>query len=65
MPKSPFLSTAQLAALVGVKATTVLRSHSKNGHFNGVRPLKMNRLLRWPSSEVDRLLTAGYTPKNN
>ena len=62
MPKSPFITTAQLAEIIGVQPATILHNHSKNGHYLGIRPKKFNRLLRWPIADADRLLSTGYAP---
>lgn len=43
-----FLSTEQLAELLHIKAATIRRAHSMDGHYNGLKPVKMpNGRLIW------------------
>jgi len=52
-----YLSTDQLAALLGVRAQTVRASYCAKGHYLGLTPRKLpNRLLRWPRAEVEAVL---------
>lgn len=52
------ITTREFAAFFRVEAATVRRSHCLNGHYMGVRPIKLpnNRLL-WPEAAVIRVLT--------
>ncbi len=50
-------STEQFAELVKVKASTIRRGLCVDGHYMGVRPVKLpNGRLIWPSEPVDKLL---------
>lgn len=52
------ISTEEFAAVCRVKPTTIRRAHCLNGHYMGIRPLKLpNRLLLWPAEQVEQLLT--------
>lgn len=51
------LSTDAFAAEVRVKPQTIRAGYCRNGHYMGIRPLKLpNRLLLWPADAVARLL---------
>lgn len=51
------LSTEALAAALGIKPNTPRAALCRDGHYMGIRPVKMpNRLLMWPADEVARLL---------
>ncbi len=55
----PHVSTEALAAQLGIKPQTLRAALCRNGHYYGIRPVKMpNRLLLWPSDALERL-TAG------
>jgi len=57
--KTETLSTEALAESLGIKPQTLRANLCRNGHYFGIRPVKMpNRMLRWPSDAVERL-TAG------
>lgn len=57
MPET--LSTEDLAAGLGIKPQTLRANLCRNGHYFGVRPVKLpNRMLRWPGDAIERL-TAG------
>lgn len=50
-------STQEFADGCKVLPETILRAHCLNGHYMGVRPLKLpNRRLLWPTEEIERLL---------
>lgn len=52
------LSTEALAERLGIKPQTLRANLCRNGHYFGIRPVKLpNRLLRWPADAVDRLLS--------
>lgn len=53
------LSTEALAAGLGIKPQTLRANLCRNGHYFGIRPVKLpNRMLRWPADAIERL-TAG------
>lgn len=53
-----FMSTESFASAVGVKPQTLRAALSRNGHYYGIRPVKMpNRLLRWPAKDVEKYLS--------
>lgn len=56
------LSTRELAGLVRVESQTIRRAYCVNGHYLGLRPLKLpnNRLL-WSKSAALRVLEADRT----
>lgn len=58
-------TTRDLAALLHVEQATVRRSFCVNGHYLGLRPVKLpnNRLL-WPKDETIRLLDGGDHERN-
>lgn len=49
--------TTELAAQrLGIRAQTLRAALSRQGHYFGLRPVKMpNRLLLWPVDAIDRL----------
>lgn len=52
------LSTEEFAELVGVKPHTPRAALCRNGHYFGIRPIKLpNRRLLWPADAVERLLS--------
>lgn len=54
------LTTEEFAAAVRVKAETIRAGLCRRGHYLGIKPIKLgNRLLRWPASDVQRLLGSG------
>ena len=53
------LSTEQAAAALHIKPQTLRRALCLQGHYYGLKPVKLpNGRLRWDSTELDRL-TAG------
>lgn len=51
-----FVSTEALADKLGVKPQTLRAALCRNGHYYGIRPVKMpNRLLRWPADAAARI----------
>lgn len=55
------LTTEALAERLGIKPQTLRANLCRNGHYFGLRPVKMpNRLLLWPADALERL-TAGQT----
>jgi hypothetical protein len=58
MHMSKTLSTEALASALGVKPQTLRANLCRNGHYLGIRPVKLpNRMLRWPADAVVRLTT--------
>lgn len=60
MPEREYLPTNKIASSLGVKPATMIRSLCINGHYMGMKPVKLpnNRLL-WPKAERDKLLNIG------
>jgi len=57
-PKPPirFLTTAELAACLNLRAQTIRKRYHATGTYFGVIPTKgPNRLLLWPADSVERL----------
>jgi hypothetical protein len=57
-PKIPTrkYSTDALAAQFMVKPNSVRSAVCRNGHYMGIRPIKLpNGLLAWPADDVDRI----------
>lgn len=53
-----YLSTEALAAQLRIKPQTLRAALCRNGHYYGIRPVKMpNRLLLWPADAVNSLLS--------
>ncbi|EPZ16168.1 hypothetical protein M622_03040 [Thauera terpenica 58Eu] len=51
-------STEQAAAALGIRPQTLRAALCRDGHYFGIRPVKLpNRMLRWPGEAIDRLLT--------
>lgn len=51
------LTTEQLAEKFHVKPNTIRTSLCRNGHWCGLRPVRLpNRFLAWPDDAVERLL---------
>lgn len=51
------LTTKEFAEKARVQAGTILHSHCINGHYSGIKPVKLaNRLLLWDAKEVEALL---------
>jgi hypothetical protein len=54
-----YLTTEEFAQGLGVKAPTVRRGLCVNGHYLGVRPIKLpNRRLLWPEKGWRQILSA-------
>ena len=52
-------STEQAAAALHIKPPTLRAALCRDGHYFGVRPVKLpNRMLAWPREAIERL-TAG------
>jgi hypothetical protein len=53
-------TTNEAAAVVRYRPQTIRRDLCLNGHFKGIRPVKLpgGRLL-WPAEEIDRLASGG------
>lgn len=51
------LSTDDLAVRLGVRPQTIRAALCRQGHYFGLRPLKLpNRFLLWPVDAVERLI---------
>jgi len=51
------VSTEKVAALFQVKAESIRRALSRQGHYFNLRPVKLpNNRLGWPLDEVERVL---------
>ena len=51
------LSTEQAAAALHIRPQTLRAALCRDGHYFGIRPVKLpNRLLAWPADAIDRLL---------
>ncbi|WP_369053174.1 hypothetical protein [Burkholderia gladioli] len=56
------VETAVAAPMLLVEPETMLKSHSLNGHYAGIRPVRLpSRKLAWPLAEIERLLGARPT----
>jgi hypothetical protein len=55
------INTQAAADRLGIRPQTLRAAICRQGHYFGLRPIKMpNRLLLWPADGVDRL-TQGQT----
>jgi predicted DNA-binding transcriptional regulator AlpA len=51
------LTTNKLAEKLGVKPDTLRRALCTNGHYLGIKPVKLpNRRLLWPSRSILRVI---------
>lgn len=51
-------STEEAAAILKVKPQTLRAALCRDGHYFGVRPIKLpNRMLTWPAEAIERLLS--------
>ena len=51
------LSTEQAAAALHIKPQTLRAALCRDGHYFGIRPLKLpNRMLAWPAEGIESLL---------
>lgn len=56
------VSTDELAAILAVEPQSILKRHSKDGSYLGIRPTKLpNRRLLWPVADVKKLLSGGLS----
>jgi len=52
------VTTKQIAKILGVNPDTIRRSLCVNGHYLGLKPVKMpNRMLMWAVVNVDKLFS--------
>ena len=52
------LSTEQAAAALHIRPQTLRAALCRDGHYFGIRPLKLpNRMLAWPAEGIERLLS--------
>lgn len=50
------IQTSALAQRLGYKSTSIRTAVWRNGHFNGIKPVKLpNGRLLWPVDAVERL----------
>lgn len=50
------IQTATLAQRIGYKSASIRTAVWRNGHFNGIKPVKLpNGRLLWPVDAVERL----------
>lgn len=50
------VGTDVAAPMLLVAPETMLKSHSLNGHYAGIRPIRLpNRKLAWPIAEIEKL----------
>lgn len=51
-------STDEAASLLKIRPQTLRAALCRDGHYFGVRPIKLpNRMLAWPAEAIHRLLT--------
>jgi len=51
------ITTEEFASKVGVKPGTIRRGFCLNGHYLGLKPVKLpNRRLLWSAAKADKLL---------
>ena len=54
------IQTAAFAKQLGYKPSSIRTAVWRNGHFNGIKPIKLpNGRLLWPSDAADRLISHG------
>lgn len=59
-PLRNYLTTEELAAALHVEPESIHKARSKNGHYCGVRPVKLpNRRLAWPLDAVKQITSKG------
>ena len=52
------ISTEQAAAALHIRPQTLRAAICRDGHYFGIRPLKLpNRMLAWPAEGIERLLS--------
>ncbi len=57
-PPTQNYSTNELSARLRIKPDTIRRGLCENGHYLGVRPVKLpNGRLVWPADPVEKILT--------
>lgn len=55
--KQNYVNTLCFAESIGVKPTTVHRNLCVNGHYLGVKPIKLpNGRLLWPEDAIDQII---------
>jgi len=65
MKKQKLLPTSEIASILGVQSATVRRGFCLDGHYMGLRPIKLpNHRLLWPEKDLEQLLkkTTGTAP---
>lgn len=53
------VQTAEFARAANRKAQTVRKNFSMNGHYLGIKPVKVGRRLLWPVADIAALLNGG------
>jgi len=52
------VTTENFAEIAGVKSSSIRRSLCVNGHYLGIKPLKLsNHRLLWPMAEIGKILS--------
>lgn len=55
--KTSHFPTSALARRIGYAPASIRTAVWRNGHFNGIKPVKLpNGRLLWPASAIDALL---------
>lgn len=51
-------STEEAAAALHIKPQTLRAAMCRDGHYHGIRPVKLpSRFLAWPATDIERLLS--------
>ncbi len=58
---SDFLKTNELAEFFRCMSQTILKAHSEDGHYAGIRPVKVNSRLLWPIADVWKMLQSSMS----
>lgn len=58
---SDFLKTSELAEFFRCMSQTILKAHHADGHYAGIRPVKVNSRLLWPIADVWKMLQASMS----
>ena len=52
----PFITTEEFASLLALRSQTLRKQFCVNGHYFGVKPIKMpNGRLMWPANALEQL----------
>jgi len=52
-----YMTTAELAEVLGKSRQTIRKLHCLDGAAFGIRPVKIGNALSWPVADVERLLS--------